>query len=187
MLFADLANEYARAPAQRGPCFDITTLAREQALGTAEEALLQAAAAEDRTLLARQALRGLRVRDVVIRDPVTTRPDVTLGEFMDDIARTTRYATYPVSDNGHVVGLFPLRCVAEVPRSEWETRTVRDCMLPREKIPVVHEDDDLFDAAAEFSDGDLSRALVLDGDRFVGLLSWSDVRRALELRRARSR
>ena len=48
--------------------------------------LLQAAAAEDRTLLARQALRGLRVRDVVVRDPVTTRPDVTLGEFMDDIA-----------------------------------------------------------------------------------------------------
>jgi Zn-dependent protease/CBS domain-containing protein len=147
--------------------------------------LLQAAAAEDRTLLARQALRGLQVRDLVVRDPVTTTPDLTLGEFMDDIAWTTHHATYPVTDNGRAVGLLPLRCVAEVPRSEWETRTVRDCMLPREKIPVVREDDDLFDAAAEFSDGDLSRALVLDGDRFVGLLSWSDVRRALELRRAR--
>jgi len=74
--------------------------------------------------------------------------------------------------------------VAEVPRSEWETRTVRDCMLPRDQVPVVREDDDLFDAATEISDGDLSRALVLDGERFVGLLSWSDVRRALELRRA---
>ena len=149
--------------------------------------LLQAAAAEDRTLLARQAHRGLQVRDLVVRDPVTTTPDVTLAEFMDDIAWTTRHATYPVTDNGHVVGLLPLRCVAEVPRSEWEARTVRDCMLPREKVPVVHEDDDLFDAAAEFSEGDLSRALVLDGDRFVGLISWSDVRRALELRRARRR
>ncbi len=149
--------------------------------------LLQAAAAEDRTLLARHALRGLQVRDLVVRDPVTTNPDVTLGEFMDDIAWTTHHATYPVTDNGHVVGLLPLRCVAEVPRSEWETRTVRDCMLPREKIPVVREDDDLFDAAAEISEGDLSRALVLDGDRFVGLLSWSDVRRALDLRRARRR
>jgi Zn-dependent protease/CBS domain-containing protein len=149
--------------------------------------LLQAAAAEDRTLLARQALRGLQVRDLVVRDPVTTTPDLTLGEFMDDIASTTRYATYPVTDNGHVVGLLPLRCVAEVPRNDWETRTVRDCMLPREKIPVVREDDDLFDATAEFSDGDLSRALVLDGDRFVGLLSWSDVRRALELGRTRRR
>jgi Zn-dependent protease len=144
--------------------------------------LLQAAAAEDRTLLVRQALRGLRVRDVVVRDPVTTRPDVTLGEFMDDIAWTTRHATYPVTDNGRVVGLLPLRCVAEVPRSEWERRTVRECMLPREQVPVVREEDDLFDAAAEISDGDLSRALVLDGERFVGLLSWSDVRRALELR-----
>ena len=149
--------------------------------------LLQAAAAEDRTLLARQALRGLHVRDLVVRDPVTTTPDVTLGEFMDNIAWTTRHATYPVTDNGHVVGLLPLRCVAEVPRNEWETRTVRDCMLPREKVPVVGENDDLFDAAAEISDGDLSRALVLDGDRFVGLLSWSDVRRAMELRRARRR
>jgi Zn-dependent protease/CBS domain-containing protein len=146
--------------------------------------LLQAAAAEDRTLLARQALRGLRVRDVIVRDPVTTRPDVSLGAFIDDIAWSTRHATYPVLDNSHVVGLLPLRRVAEVPRSEWETRTVRDCMRPREEVPVVHEDDDLFDAAADLSESDLSRALVLDGDRFVGLLSWSDVRRALELRRA---
>ena len=145
--------------------------------------LLQAAAAEDRTLMTRQALGGLRVRDVLVRDPVTTGPDVTIAEFMDDAA-WTRHATYPVTENGHAVGLLPLRSVADVPRSQWETRTVRDLMLPRDEVPVVNENDDLFDAAASFSDGDLSRALVLDGDRFVGLLSWSDVRRALELRRA---
>ena len=147
--------------------------------------LLQAAGAEDRTLMARQALRGLHVRDVAVRDPVTTRPDVTIGEFFDDIAWTTKHATYPVTENGHVVGLLPLRSVAKVPRSEWETRTVRDCMLPREDVPVVGEDDDLFDAAGELSESDLSRAFVLDGDRLVGLLSWSDVRRALELRARR--
>jgi Zn-dependent protease/predicted transcriptional regulator len=149
--------------------------------------LLEAAGAEDRTLLARQALRGLRVRDVLVREPVTTRPDVSIGEFMDEIAQSHRHATYPVTENGHVVGLLPLRSVAKVPRSEWETRTVRNCMLARDDVPVVGEDDDLFDAAAEISTSELSRALVLDGDRLVGLLSWSDVRRALELRRARRR
>jgi Zn-dependent protease/predicted transcriptional regulator len=149
--------------------------------------LLQAAGAEDRTLLARQALRGLRVRDLLVREPVTTRPDASIAEFIDDIAWSTRYATYPVTENGHVVGLLPLRCVAEVPRGEWESRTVSDCMIARDEVPVVREEDDLFDAAAEISESDLSRALVLDGDRLVGLLSWSDVRRALELRRARRR
>jgi Zn-dependent protease len=147
--------------------------------------LLQAATAENRISLAQQALSGLRVGDLVVRDPVTTSPGATIGQFMDDIAWTTHHPTYPVTDNGDVVGLLPLRCVTEVPRSEWDTRTVRDCMLPRERVPVVQESDDLFDASAEFSDGDLSRAFVFDDDRFVGLLSWSDVRRALELRRAR--
>jgi Zn-dependent protease/CBS domain-containing protein len=149
--------------------------------------LLQAASAEDRWLLARQALRGLRVRDLVVRDPVTARPDLTIGQFMDDIVWKTRHTTYPVTDNGHAVGLLPFRCVAEVPRSEWEQRTVRDCMLPVDEVPVVSEDEDLIDVAAELSDSDIHRALVVDGDRFVGILSATDVTRALEIRRAGER
>jgi Zn-dependent protease/CBS domain-containing protein len=146
--------------------------------------LLQAAGAEDRYLLARQALRGLRVRDLVVRDPVTARPDLTIGQFMDEIVWKTRHTTYPVTDNGHAVGLLPFRCVAQVPRAEWEQRTVRDCMVPASEVPVVSEDDELIDAAAELGEGDLHRALVLDGERFVGLLSATDVARALEIRRA---
>jgi Zn-dependent protease/CBS domain-containing protein len=144
--------------------------------------LLQAAGAEDRYLIARQALRGLRVRDLMVRDPVTTRADVTLGEFMDDVVWTRRYTTYPVTDNGRAVGLLPFRCVAEVPRSEWDTRTVEDCMIPRERVPVVAEGDELIDAAGELAENEVNRALVLDGERLVGLLSVTDVARALEMR-----
>ena len=149
--------------------------------------LLMAAGADDRYLLARQALRGLHVRDLVVREPVTARPDLTIAEFMDDIVWKARHTTYPVTDNGHALGLLPFRCVAEVPRSEWETRTVADCMVPADQVPVVSEDDELFDAAAELSEGGIHRALVVDGDRFVGLLSATDVARALEIRRADGR
>jgi Zn-dependent protease/CBS domain-containing protein len=144
--------------------------------------LLTAAAAEDRFLMARQALGGLRVRDLMVRDPVTTRPDVTLGEFMDDVVWTRRYTTYPVTDNGHAVGLLPFRCVAEVPRTEWDKRTVSECMKELDEVPVVDEDDEVIDAAGELAENDLNRALVLDGDRLVGLLSVTDVARALEMR-----
>jgi Zn-dependent protease/CBS domain-containing protein len=149
--------------------------------------LLMAAGAEDRFLLARQALDGLRVRDLVVREPVTTRPDLSIAEFMDDIVWKSRHTTYPVTDNGHALGLLPFRRVAEVPRSEWETRKVSDCMVPADQVPVVSEDDELIDAAAELSESDLHRALVVDGDRFIGLLSATDVARALEVRRAGGR
>jgi Zn-dependent protease len=144
--------------------------------------LLIAAGAEDRYLATRQALAGLRVRDLMVREPVTTSADITLGQFMDDIVWTRRYTTYPVTDNGHAVGLLPFRCVAEVPRREWDSRTVGDCMIPRERVPVVAEDDELITAAGELADNDVSRALVLDGERLVGLLSVTDVARALEMR-----
>jgi Zn-dependent protease len=148
--------------------------------------LLQAASAEDRFGLARQALAGLRVRDVMVGDPVVTGPDVTLGDFMDRVVWSGRFTTYPVVADGRAVGLLPFRCVAAVPRREWETRTVRECMLPREEVPVVREDDALYDAATALGNG-LHRALVLDGDRLVGLLSATDVARALDLRNPRRR
>ena len=149
--------------------------------------LLQAAGAEDRYLLARQALAGLRVRDLMVREPVTARPDMTLGAFMDELVSQRRYTSYPVVEDGRAVGLLPFRCVAEVPRREWDTRLVRDCMIPRDRVPVVEETDDLIDAAAELANGDLNRALVLDGDRLVGLLSVTDVARALQIRRQRGK
>jgi Zn-dependent protease/CBS domain-containing protein len=149
--------------------------------------LLMAAGAEDRASLAQQALDGLRVRDLVVRDPVTTTPDVTIGEFMDKVVWNTRHTTYPVTDNGHALGLLPFRCVAEVPRAEWDRRTVGDCMVPASQVPVVSEDEALYDAAAELGESDLNRALVVDGDRFVGLLSVTDIARALEIRRAGGR
>src|SRR5919109_347059 len=88
--------------------------------------LLQAAGAEARYLAARQALGGLRVRDLMVTDPVTVPPDITLGRFMDDVVWQRRHTTYPVVEDGRALGLLPFRCVAEVPRGEWDERLVRD-------------------------------------------------------------
>jgi CBS domain-containing protein len=121
----------------------------------------------------------------MVGEPVTTRADATLGEFMDDIVSRTRYTAYPVTDNGSAVGLLPFSCVAEVPRGEWDSRSVRDCMIPRDEVPVVGPNEELMSAAEELADSDLHRALVLDGERLVGLLSITDVARALEMRRRR--
>jgi Zn-dependent protease len=147
--------------------------------------LLQAAGAEDRFVAAREALAGLRVQDVMARHPVVVPAGLTLGRFVDEVVHVGRYTTYPVTENGSVIGLLPFRRVAEVPRAEWEHRTARDAMIPLEDVPTVAEDDDLMEAAGELGESDVNRALVLDGDRLVGLLSVTDVARALEVRRLR--
>jgi Zn-dependent protease len=142
--------------------------------------LLGAASAEARFLAVRDALEGLRVRDLMVRDPATVPSSLPLGRFMDEVVWSRRFTTYPVVDDGTPVGLLPFRRVAQVPRRDWEERTVRDCMLLREEVCELDPEDSAVDALQELGQDAVGRGLVLDDDRLVGFLSVTDLVRALE-------
>ena len=142
--------------------------------------LLMASSAETRYLAAREALGGLRVQDLMTREPLTVPAGYTLGRFMDEAAWIHRYTTYPVLDDGHFIGLLPFRSVAAVPRSEWDRKGVRDCLVPDERVPSLTEDELAIDALGELSQSSISRGVILDDGRLVGLLSISDLARALQ-------
>jgi CBS domain-containing protein len=143
--------------------------------------LLGAAQAELSSAVAQHAIGDLLVRDLMSPDPVTTMPDVTLGHFMDHIVWPHRYTTYPVVDgSGRPVGLLPFRCVAEVPRNEWDSKTVDGCMLPLSEVPVVNEDTPAPEALQTIGASRERRALVVRDGLLVGLLSATDLVRALE-------
>jgi Zn-dependent protease/CBS domain-containing protein len=145
--------------------------------------LLQAATAEARYIATEQALHGVRVRDLMVKQPVTVDADVSLGQFMDEVARSQRYTTYPVMDDGRPVGLLAFRAVAGVPRDQWDTRRVREVMIGLDDVPRLTDDEAAIDALAELSDSRVSRGLVVDDGRLIGLLSITDLLRALEVRR----
>jgi Zn-dependent protease/CBS domain-containing protein len=145
--------------------------------------LLQAATAEARYVATKQALDGLRVRDLMIRHPVTVEADLSLGQFMDDIAWSQRYTTYPVLEQGRPIGLLAFRSVASVPRDEWNTRRVRDAMIGLPDVPLLDEDQPAVDALASLSARNVHRGLVLEDGRLAGFLSITDLARALEVGR----
>jgi Zn-dependent protease/CBS domain-containing protein len=147
--------------------------------------LLNAATAEARYLLTQQALRGLRVRDVMTPNPVVVSPDTTLGDFMDDIMLSRRHTTYPVVADGKAVGLLPFRCVASVPRAEWDERRVRDCLISLDEVPVLGENEEAVDALAELSQSAGGHGLVVSNGGLAGIVSTGDLARALEARRRR--
>ena len=145
--------------------------------------LLQAATAEARYIATEQALDGVRVRDLMTDEPVTVSADMSLGQFMDEVASSQRYTTYPVMDDGRPIGLLAFRSVAAVPRHQWDMRRVRDVMVGRDDVPLLADDGSAIDALADLSESAVSRGLVVDNGRLTGLLSITDLLRALEVRR----
>jgi Zn-dependent protease len=145
--------------------------------------LLQGARAEARYVATEQALEGLHVRDLMVRDPVSVDADATIGQIMDDVAWSHRFTTYPVIDGGRPVGLLTFASVAAVPRSDWDTRRVRDTMIPLDQVPLLTEDEKAVDALAELATPSVNRGLVVDNGHLAGLLSITDLARALEVGR----
>jgi Zn-dependent protease/CBS domain-containing protein len=145
--------------------------------------LLQAATAEARYVATEAALDGLRVRDLMVRNPVTVDGDLTVGRFMDEVARSRRFTTYPVVDAGRPIGLLAFSSVAALPRSEWDTRRVRDAMIPLDRVPLLTEDATAVDALTALSAPTSNRGLVVENGHLAGLLSITDLTRALEMRR----
>lgn len=146
--------------------------------------LLTASGAESRASLARAALSGLHVRDLMIERPVTATADQTIGDFMDEIVWSTRHTAYPVLAGGAPVGMIAFKRVAEVPREHWDDRRIGDCMVPLAEVTVAAPEDELLAVVERMSETELNRALVVHREALVGLLSPTDVMRALEVRRA---
>ena len=135
-----------------------------------------------RTTRAQEALRGRRVADVMVRDPVTVNDDMSLGEFIDDVFLTHRHTAYPVvGPAGEITGIISVREVLELPRADWEGLVVRDRMQPLERALVVDAESPLGDALRELAHTEVHRALVKDHGHLHSLLSMTDAARVFEV------
>ena len=140
--------------------------------------LIQAAQGEMEQAEARQALRGLRVRDVMRTGAVTVSPDRSVAAFLDDAGRNRGFSSYPVVDDRGLAGMVSVRKVATVPAGQRQDRQVDALITPADQVPTVRLDDPAEDTLGVLG-GDGHRAVVLDDDgRIVGMLTAADVARA---------
>jgi PDZ domain-containing secreted protein/Zn-dependent protease/CBS domain-containing protein len=145
--------------------------------------LLQAAESEAQYAVIARTFRSVRVRDLMSPEPVTAPPGLTVGDFLD-WAQPMKHSTYPVGEDGRLLGLVSIRMAGAVPPGQRAAVRVSEVMVPLDAVPVVDPQTEVMDALASLRSG-LGRAVVLDDDRIAGILSISDVAKALELDQAR--
>lgn len=143
--------------------------------------LASAARGEAQALFAREALGRTPVRELMAHEPVTVGPETTLERFIDEVARETRYTTYPVVEGTRAVGLLTFASVVRTPRELWARTRVDECMVPLERVPVARPDEEAAEALVRIAASEVGRALVIADGRLVGLLSISDLARAVSI------
>ena len=87
--------------------------------------VLEAGRAEERHVTTQDALGSLDVARLMTVDPISVDASSSLAVVAAQLHGTSRHTSYPVVDDGVVVGLFPLRAFVDNSPSDWGLRTVR--------------------------------------------------------------
>lgn len=141
------------------------------------------ASAEENHAKANAALGNVRARDIMSPDPDTADPDQSVAEFIDNVAMSRRHSAFPLlSPNGEMEGLVTLNRIRRLPPQERATTTLGAIACPPDELPIVGPDEPITDVLARMNGCADGRALVIDGGRLAGIISPTDVSRAITLR-----
>ncbi|WP_340682755.1 site-2 protease family protein [Amycolatopsis coloradensis] len=145
--------------------------------------LLTAARAEEADVLARQALAGVRVADVMSANPHTGPGRLTVDAFIERYVLGHQHSAYPVErSDGGIDGLITLAQLRAVPRVERATTSVRDIAIPLADVPTATPDQPLSELLEHLSPATGGRVLVFDNGGLVGIVTPADIARTIEIR-----
>jgi Zn-dependent protease/CBS domain-containing protein len=142
-----------------------------------------AAKASYQQLLTRRALEGESVSRFMKSDPVTVNPSITLQELVDDYVYKYHFKMFPVVSNGNSLsGCITTRQVKDVPREEWDKKTVGDIADDCSSENTIDKNADAMEALSAMNRNGNSRLMVVDQGRLVGVITLKDMLSLLSLK-----
>jgi Zn-dependent protease/predicted transcriptional regulator len=144
--------------------------------------LIQAAQSSYRQLIVRTALTGIPVSQVMTQQVDAVPADVTLETVVHDYVMARNHPAFPVLDGDTVLGLLCLDHIRAVPREQWAQFTARQAVPPLADRDLVSPSADAWDALVRMTAENCGRLLVMEDSRLVGIVSRTDIMRAIRAR-----
>ena len=144
--------------------------------------LLSAARAEETGGLIRQALVGVTVGDVMTPRPIQVPDDLSVEDLPHRFILGYRHSTFPTQGgDGRLTGLVTIAAVKKVSAEARPDTRVHEIACPLDQVPSAAPGEPLTTLLERLGGGcGEGRALVLQDGQLVGLVSPSDISRALQ-------
>lgn len=142
------------------------------------------ASGEERSTKLYEAFTGVKVRDIMTKHVSTIPPTMTVKELLDKMMEE-KHMGYPVVENDRIIGIVTLSDAMKVPKDMHEHTTVASIMS-REIISVT-PDTEAIDVVKLLSTQDIGRVLVVESGRIVGIVTRTDLMKAMQILSAKSK
>jgi len=133
--------------------------------------LENAATQSFRELTMRILLKGHKVSEVARKECESITPQTTVHELVEEKILPLGLRCFPVIDKGKMLGIVTLNEVKNLDKGQWGKKKVTEMMVPLAKVQSVRPDDEVGLALQKMVRGNINQLPVLQGDKFVGLIS----------------
>ena len=134
-----------------------------------------AAEASYREVIARTALEGVPVSQIMTREPIAVAPDLSIAAFIEEFVYRYHHRSFPITRQDLLAGYVGTEQAARIDRSAWSTTPIGRIMVPCQAADVIASDTDALAALGQMRRGGRSRLWVVEDGRLVGVLSLRDM------------
>lgn len=129
-----------------------------------------------------EALEGVKVSDIMTGEIHAVGPNLTIQQLVDDYFMKYKHGGFPVVSEGQLVGLITDYDVRRIRRERWGQVTVEDIMKPADELITASPKDKASDALLIMSKKDIGRLPVMENNHLVGIITRSDITKAISIR-----
>jgi Zn-dependent protease/CBS domain-containing protein len=127
-------------------------------------------------LLLRKALEGELVRRFMKTDPITVKPSLSVAQLVEDYIYKYHYKMFPiVEDTDKLIGCVTTKQVKEIPREQWSQMNVGEIASQCSAENTIGPQVDAMKALSLMSKSGLSRLMVTEGNRLLGIIALKDL------------
>ena len=144
--------------------------------------LISASRTEEMQIHLTHDLATTRVSDLMTADPITVRDDTSVDAVLHDYVLARHCSTFPVLDAAdRLTGLVTLGRLRSVPAQQRATTPVTAIAWPVADLTIATPDELIVDVFRRSMAGGDGRIVVCQGDTLIGIVSPTDVTRALQV------
>ena len=137
--------------------------------------ILAAARSSYQHQLAQSVFADKSVRDLMVSDPVTVSPGMTLAAFVNTVMLQKHVQFVPVVEDGTLLGHMDAGVLASIDRENWANTQVGDVFAGLENASMVSPDMAAQDLMSHISKSGRRKFLVVDDHQLLGVITLADL------------
>ncbi len=128
-----------------------------------------------------EVLRGIKVRDIMVKDVVSLSPDMTVDEAVNDFFLKYGYGGFPVVDKDRFLGFLSMKEVKDIPREAWKVKRISEIFIPHDKKREISGSSDAMKALEMMISEDQGRLVVTDGGNMEGIITRNGIAKYMQI------